>query len=126
MKVRFLLVVLVGILLVAGCSKKNTAPEATKEPVTVQPQNLALGDPRTVALQDFQSFRTANSLAVALKSYSAMEQKLGAAGLSHRDLSLDDNEILGVFRDLARRKPARPAKPTVAMHKPRHARPHHR
>jgi len=120
MKARFLMVLLVGALLATGC-KESPAPQAAKNPVATQPAV----DAKTAALQDFQSFRTATSLAVAVKSLMAMEQKLGAAGLSHRDLSLDDNEIVGRLRDLARR-PVRPAKPAAPAHRPRQVHPHHK
>jgi hypothetical protein len=124
MKARFLMVLLVGVLLATGC-KESPAPQAAKNPVATQPQNSVAVDAKTAALQDFQSFRTATSLAVAVKSLMAMEQKLGAAGLSHRDLSLDDNEIIGRLRDLARR-PVRPAKPAAPAHRPRQVHPHHK
>jgi hypothetical protein len=113
MKLRTKLIFLLcSPLLLMGCKTQNPKPTPV---ATNQPAIDA--DYKTQALQEFQSFRTAPTLPVAMKSLLSMERLLGQGGLSHRDLSLDDNEIDGRVRSLARMKSRGAPKRNTATHR---------
>jgi hypothetical protein len=114
MKLRTKLIFLLcSPLLLMGCKTQDPQPTpvATNQPTTT------VTDYKNQALQEFQSFRTATSLPVAMKSLLSMERILGEGHLSHRDLSLDDNEIDGRVRYLARMRTPGTLKRNTATHK---------
>ena len=92
---------ILAVLLVAcsGCEKSKVPVQTTTSSTAQQKEARA----KTVALQQFQGFRTSSTLSAGVKSLSSMYLALGSVGLTNADINVSDAEIVSHIRDLAHR-----------------------